>query len=68
MKMFGLTYLTEKALKQFSSLAQNYGNEKNIYFHQVIIDNITYFNNLSVKMSPNSVSFNTLMEYNEIHK
>lgn len=64
MKMFGLTFFSTNALKLYLVLAQNYKYEKNIYFHQPIIDNVKKFTNISVKMSPDSTSFNTLSEYN----
>ena len=65
MKMFGLTFFGANALKQYILLADKYRSKKNIYFHQPIMDNIKNFNNLSVKMSSKSKSFNTISEYNE---
>ena len=64
LKMYGLTFFSVGAVKKYIQLANNYKSQKKIYFHQIIIENISSFINLSVKISDDSMSFNTLIEYN----
>ncbi len=63
LKMFGLTFFSSQGLEKYKKISQIYLKKDNLYFHQPIIENIKLFKNISVKISDNSKSFNTIDEF-----